>query len=255
MTAPEFIELNEIRNYNPGIDDEYADQFYFYFNLELNDVDTSKPVTAKLQYADIGSEDWEDCPMLGESVLTTEFDGDDTYWSCEDLMFDIYTLEYKQVIGLMKQARILVEFTYLDGSEDSVSSTELDSLFVYTGEYVHVEYSSYENGVISCTFMVDTGLVLDLTKLEMTQLTLTRYSSKKTYDMQDIINDADISEFSDDGTFTVTYTPTEPLDPDDTNFVTVAFQYIDHNDFISWHSAGFAYLFQEVCRRHPGAPF
>ena len=242
MTAPEFIELNEVRNYNPGIDDEYADQFYFYFNLELNDVDTSKPVTAKLQYADIGSEDWEDCPMLGESVLTAEFDGDDTYWSCEDLMFDIYTLEYKQVIGLMKQARILVEFTYLDGSEDSVSSTELDSLFVYTGEYVHVEYSSYESGVISCTFMVDTGLVLDLTKLEMTQLTLTRYSSKKTYDMQDIINDADISEFSDDGTFTVTYTPTEPLDPNDTNFVTVAFKYIDHNDFISWHSAGFAYL-------------
>ena len=242
MTAPEFVELNEVRSYNPGIDDEYTDQFYFYFNLELNDVDTSEPVTAKLQYADIGSEDWEDCPTLGESVLTAVFDGDETYWSCEDLMFDIYTLEYKGAIGLMKQARILVEFTYLDGSEDSVSSTELDSLFIYTGEYIHTVSSSYEEGVISCTFRVDTGLVLDLTKLEMTQLTLTRYRVNEYYNMQDIMNDADISGFAGDGTFTVTYTPTEPLDPNDINDVIVAFVYADHNDFIYWYSAGSAYL-------------
>lgn len=242
MTAPEFVELNEVRNYNPGIDDEYEDQFYFYFNLKLNDVDTSESVTARLQYADIGSDDWEDCPMLGESVLTAVFDGDETYWSCEDLMFDIYTLEYKGAIGLMKQARILVEFTYLDGSEDSVSSTELESLFIYTGEYIHTVSSSYEGGVISCTFMVDTGLVLDLTKLEMTQLTLTRYRVGEYYDMQDIMNDADISAFAGDGTFTVTYTPTEPLDPNDINDVTVAFDYADHNDFIYWRSAGSAYL-------------
>lgn len=242
MTAPEFIELDEVRNYNPGIDDEYADQFYFYFYLELNDVDTSKPVTAKLQYADIGSEDWEDCPMLGESVLTAVFSGDDTYWACEDLMFDIYTLEYKEAIGLMKQARILVEFTYLDGREDSVSSAELDSLFVYSGEYVHTVSSSYENGVITCTFRIDTGLVFDLTKLEMTQLTLTRYRVGEYYNMQDIMGDAEISEFTGDGTFTVTYTPAEPLDPDDYNDVTVAFDYTDHNGFIYWYSAGSAYL-------------
>ena len=206
------MELNEVRSYNPGIDDEYADQFYFYFYLEMNDIDTSEPVTAKLQWADIGSEDWEDCPMLGESVLSAQFEGDDTVWSCEDLMFDILTLEYKGGIGLMKNARILVEFTYLDGSEASVSSTELDSLFVYTGEYIHTVSSSYEEGVISCTFRVDTGLVLDLTKLEMTQLTLTRYRVNEYYNMQDIRNVADISEFAADGTFTVTYTPTEPLD-------------------------------------------
>ncbi len=242
MTAPVFVELNEVRSYNPGIDDEYEDKFYFYFNLELNDIDTSEPVTAKLQYADIGSEDWEDCPMLGESVLTAVFDGDDTYWSCEDLVFDIYTLEYKGAIGLMKQARILVEFTYLDGSEDSVLSTELYSLFIYRGDYIHTVSSSYEDGVISCTFRVDTALVLDLTKLELTQLTLTRYREGEYYNMQDIINDADISEFAEDGMFRVTYTPTEPLDPDDINDVIVAFDYSDHNDFIYWHSAGFASL-------------
>ena len=236
------MELNEVRSYNPGIDDEYADQFYFYFYLEMNDIDTSEPVTAKLQWADIGSEDWEDCPMLGESVLSAQFEGDDTVWSCEDLMFDILTLEYKGGIGLMKNARILVEFTYLDGSEASVSSTELDSLFVYTGEYIHTVSSSYEEGVISCTFRVDTGLVLDLTKLEMTQLTLTRYRVNEYYNMQDIRNVADISEFAADGTFTVTYTPTEPLDPNDINDVIVAFDYADHNDFIYWSSAGSAYL-------------
>lgn len=242
MIAPEFVELNEGRYYNPGIEDEYADQFYFYFDLELNDIDTSEPVTAKLQWADIGSEDWEDCPMLGESVLSAEFDGDDTSWSCEDLMFDIFTLEYKGEIGLMKQARILVEFTYLDGSEDSVSSTDLDSLFVYTGEYIHTVSSSYENGVISCTFRVDTGMVFDLTKLEMRQLTLNRYRVDEYYNMQDIRNDAEISEFAEDGTFTVTYTPADPLDPNDSNSVTVAFDYTDHNDFIYWYSAGFAHL-------------
>ncbi len=242
MTAPEFIELNEARYYNPGVDDEYADQFYFYFYLELNDADTSRPVTAKLQYADIGSEDWEDCPMLGESVLTAYFSGDETYWACEDLLFDIFTLEYKEAIGLMKQARILVEFTYLDGSEGSVASTECDSLFVYSGNYVHTVSSSYEDGVISCTFRIDTDLVLDLTKLEMTQLTLTRYLVGEHYNMQDIMNDADISGFAGDGTFTVTYTPADPLDPADLNDVTVAFDYTDHNGFIYWYSAGSAYL-------------
>lgn len=242
MTAPEFIELNEARNYIPGVDDEYADQFYFYFYLELNDADTSRPVTAKLQYADIGSEDWEDCPMLGESVLTAYFSGDETYWACEDLLFDIFTLEYKEAIGLMKQARILVEFTYLDGSEGSVASTECDSLFVYSGNYVHTVSSSYEDGVISCTFRIDTDLVLDLTKLEMTQLTLTRYLVGEHYNMQDIMNDADISGFAGDGTFTVTYTPEDPLDPADLNDVTVAFDYTDHNGFIYWYSAGSANL-------------
>ncbi|MBO4562783.1 MAG: hypothetical protein J5772_04140 [Clostridia bacterium] len=242
MTAPEFEELNEVRNYNPGIDNEYCDQFYFYFYLELNDVDTSEPVTAKLQYADIGSDNWVDCPMLGESVLTAEFDGDDTFWSCEDLVFDIMDLTYKDAIGLMKQARIVVDFTYLDGNTGSVSSTDLDELFIYTGGYIHAISSDYEDDTVTCTFRIDTDLVLDLSKLEMVQLTLTSYRPEVYYHMLDIMNDAEVTPFASDGTFTVTYTATEPLDPDDYNEMIVAFDYVDHNDFIEWRSSGFQYI-------------
>ncbi|MBR6006209.1 MAG: hypothetical protein IK064_01130 [Clostridia bacterium] len=241
MTEPEFNEAYGIRVYNPGIEGEYSDGFYFYFDLELNDVDTSQPLTARLEYAGIGSDDWVECPSIGDSVINVTYSGSgETNWSCEDLVFDIYTLDLGDDIGMMKQARIAIDYTLGDGVTGSVYSTDISSMFIYKGEFIHEQSGAYGNGTVTGSFRIDTDLVLDLSKLELIQLTLTRYRPGEYYNMLDISGDAVISSFAGDGSFTVTYTLTgDPLDPDDENILTVAYRYSDYDGVIEWESAAF----------------
>jgi hypothetical protein len=231
------VELNEVRNYNNGIDGEYVERFYFYFDLVLNDADVSAPVTAKLQYADIGSENWTDCPSLGESVLTSQFNGGDTHWSCEEIMFDVFDLEIREPIGLMKRARIAVDYTLTNGNTGTVYTTDLDELFIYKGEFIREVSVSFDGTTIVANYRIDTDLVLDISKLTLRELTVIRIRPDISYDYWNIENEAVITPFAADGSFTVTYNTGDiELLPDDLCYIGIGYDYFDHEGFIEWNS-------------------
>lgn len=229
-----------MRSYNPGLDGEYYDIFYFYFYLALNDADSTKPLTATLEYADIGSESWAECPMLGESVLTASYEGDEDFWSCEELMFDILELDIGGDLGMMKHARIRVDYTLTNGVTGTVYSTDLAELFVYKGAFLREVSANVIDNILVANFSVDTGLVLDTSKLTLTQLTLDRYRPGSYYDIIDISGSAEVSSFAADGSFTVTYDLSgAALLPDDYNSLTVVYRYSDHDEFILWDSSAY----------------
>ena len=53
-----------------------------YLN-KLNDADTSESVAATIQYADIGSDNWDDIPYYGWSDAWAFYHGSDEIWECE----------------------------------------------------------------------------------------------------------------------------------------------------------------------------
>ena len=99
-----------------------------------------KPVTARLEMADIGSDTWTDCPNVGDSVLAvTMADGTENTWSVgkeDSLVFDIHYMDIGDVIGVLKRIRIACDYTMTDGASGTVYSTDLRELYAYTGDFI-----------------------------------------------------------------------------------------------------------------------
>ncbi len=237
------MEIGSFREYNPGIDDEYYDTHFYIFALELNDADTSRPITAKLQYADLNSSSWTDCPKLDDSVISAAYSGSEDTWTCWDLTFNVLHYDLAGAIGMIKKIRIEVDYTLPDGSHGTVYSDSPDggSLYAYTGEYIHPVSVSYDNNTVTGTFRIDRDLVTDTGKLTLKQLTL--YSlgpdpvdGQPHYNDRDIKNTASISPFASDGTFTVTYALSgETLNPEYENGLIIVYSYEDTG--IDWESS------------------
>ena len=210
--------------------------------MDLGDADTDQPITAKLQYADIGSENWQDCPSIGNSTVSLSYGGTEATWSGDWLLFDVYQMDLGGAEGMMKQVRIAVDYSLPDGSKGTVYSTDCSRLFAYTGNYITSVSSSYSSNTVSCTFRINTDLVMDLSKLELVLLTLTSMEPDSS-NIRNILNDADVTAFANDGTFTVTYPLSgETLKPEDRNELVVAFDYEDYNGSILWYSTASAAL-------------
>ena len=236
LTEPVFTSAVFERSYNPGVDEEYWDVFYYDFELELHDADPAKPITAKLQYADPGSGAWSDCPANGKSVLTASYSGAGETWACSELSFDVFYLDLGDEIGMMKQVRIAVDYTLTDGRAGTVYSTDCGSLFAYTGEYILPLSIRYEEDTVTAACRIDTDLIRDLNGLTLQQLTLFS-SSPYAYEAREIENDAVITPFAEDGSFTVTYDMGgEVLYPDKANGLIVVYSYEDYDGLVLWDS-------------------
>ena len=241
---PAFTNIESERSYNPGIDEEYFDTHYYSFALDLKDADVSKPVTARLQYAELNSSSWTDCAKEGESTVQLTYSGSGNSWTSDhELKLDVLHYDLGGAIGMRKRVRIAVDYTLPDGKTGTVYSTDSGELFVYTGEFIEAISTNYENDVVTGTFRINRQLVADVSKLTLMQLTL--YTSGGEHYIQREIDDkAEISAIAADGTFTITYSLTEEtLSPEYKNGLIIVYVYNDYGGAIDgWRSSASAEL-------------
>lgn len=216
--------------------------------MDLAGADPSRGLTARLQYAAVGSNAWEDCPDVGGSVLTASYSGTGTVWTCEELSLDAFFLDYGDAPGLIRQVRIAVDYTMPDGSSGTVYSTDCGELYVYTGQYVEEVSVSYADNTVRGVFRIDTDLI-DPGELTLSKVILSRFKAPSYYEEKDITKDAQISAFAADGTFSVTYPLPggEVLDPDYVNRLSVEYSYVKdcgESGKVDWSSV--ALVFPEV---------
>ena len=235
LTPPAFLELNSVHDWDSASDEPAYDRFQYYFALQINDADPTKHVFAQLQYADIGSDNWTDCPYDGENDPWEYYSGTEAVWKCEKLVSDMTTFSLDGSMGMKKQVRIVVEYYLTDGSYGTVYSTDLSNLFIYSGKYVRGVSAELEGGKITATFQTDGKLVPDLSKVSVTSCTLR--SGDKSWEL---LGKANISADTN-GLYTVTYTLTdEILDTTKQNTITLSLNYSDYGGLISWDSRGVA---------------
>ncbi len=236
--APAFVELDVERAYNPGADDEYVEQFYYGFYLELNDADTEQDVTVTLEYQDPETGKWSECPERGETERTKTFEGTEDYWSGY-LIYDVLGLELDEdENGRLWPVRIACDYTLTGGEPGTVYSTDCGPLYAFKGEYLRGVSAKLENGVITAVFQADTDLVLDVGKLELMQA-----SRVSGYTLSNIKNDAEISAPDENGLITVTYTlkEGETLNPEEDNNIYLRYVYED-DGIAGWGSSDSAHF-------------
>ncbi len=236
--APVFEELGTSRAYNPGIDDEYWEQFVYDFYLELNDADTSKGVTVRLEYQDRNSGEWAACPEEGDSVTALIYDGDEKYWS-EALTYDVLGLELEPgENGRLWPVRIACDYTLTDGTDGTVYSTDCGELWAFKGDYLEGVSAEMKDGILTAVFRVDTELVRETGAENLTVSELTLWTGTGYYDWRDLLGKADVSPVAEDGTITVTYTlDGEELDPARENRLGMELLYTNSDGSITdWNS-------------------
>jgi len=231
LQAPEFTEIKAVREHNPGIDGVYVDLFHYIFSLDLNDADTSKSLTVKLQYKENSGGAWTDCPLEGDTVNTLSYSGTGNTWE-GTLLYDVYPID---VIGLLHQVRIACSYTLTDGTAGTVYSTDSCSLYAYKGDYHSGVSGEIYYGKLSATFQIDKDLVLDVNKPTLQQFALMRTSDWYSWDLK---NNAEISSVAEDGTFTVTCDiQEETIDPSAEYYLYTVLVYEDMGGAISgWES-------------------
>ncbi len=237
FTPPGFTELFTERAYNPGVDEEYVEMFYYGFTLELNEADRDQPVTVRLEYYDKENDTWNDCPDRGDTERTRTYSGSDEPWE-DYLCYDVLDLDMGNERGRLWQVRIACDYTLPDGSQGTVYSTDCSELYAFKGEYVEAVSATLENDVLTAVFRVDTDVLLDTSpdKLTVSQMSLSGGSG--FYHWWDLTDKATISPAAEDGTITVTYTLTdEEVDLSETLRAGLALRYNDRDGAIAdWES-------------------
>ena len=231
LTAPVFLELSAVRDWDVETNGASYDLFRYFFSLQLNDADPSNNIIAQLQYADIGSDNWTDFPYDGESVPWRFYSGTESVWECEDLVSDMTVLSFGGAAGMKKQVRIAVEYFLTDGSYGNVYSSDVGGLFIYSGGFVQEVSAELEDGTITAAFQADWSLIPDPDNLSVISCAL--HSGSQSWEL---LGKADIS-VSADGLYTVTYTLTdELLDPTAENSISLTLNYSDYGGLIDWDS-------------------
>lgn len=238
MTAPAFTHVDSRRFYNDGIDDEYWDIHAYAFDLDLNDADVLKPVTARLEMADLGSDSWSGCSGGVDSVLSmTMPEGTESTWSVDiemPLMFDILDLDLEGAEGMFKNIRIACDYTLTDGSAGTVYSTDLQDLYVYKGTFITGISGTLHDNTATGTFKINTGFVSDFGMLEFRKV---NYDNSPNYSAS--YDSSIVSSIAEDGTVTVTYPLTwETFNPEEEAHLYLEYCFTDGTDIIYWVSAG-----------------
>ena len=232
LTPPVFLTASSVRDWDAVSLEPSYDFFRYSFSLQINDADPSQYVNAKLQYADIGSDNWKDFPFSSESSLWAYYSGSEEVWTCSTMyadMKDCFSLG--SALGIKKQARILVDYFLTDGSYGTVSSTDVASFYIYSGKYLRALNAEPADGTITASFRADLSLVPDLSKVSISSCTL--QSGDQSWEL---LGKADIS-VSADGLYTVSYTLTdEVLDTTKQNILTLSLNYSDYGGLINWDS-------------------
>ena len=199
LVPPAFAELStdHIKT-EEAFEDDAADQFEYGFYIELNDADTSQPLTVKLQYTSVDGDDWTDAGAEGDTLT---YEGDTGSWS-GTLTYDMMQLLGEYPDGFVRQVRIVCDYTLTDGTEGTIYSTEIGRLYAYTGDYLEPVSGEYANGAMTAVFKVNTDLVLDTAKLETESVELGG-SLEQGY--WEITGKAAVSEADSEGIITVTF--------------------------------------------------
>lgn len=235
---------------NPGIDDEYWDLFTYVFKLDLKDADTSKPLSVRLQYGDRNGSGWTDLPAEGDTVNTLNYSGSETTWEGE-LTYDIFPMPIPEGTGILRQIRIVCDYTLTDGTAGSVYSTAVRELYAYKGDYLRGVSAELKDGVLTASYQVNMDLVMDAGKLSVYELRL--WSGNGYGDDWDLEGKADV-DISPDGTVNVSYTlDGEEIDPAEENSLGLALSYDDKDGAIDrWVSYDRTY-FDVVTHNAPTA--
>ena len=153
-----------------------ADVFHYYFELKLEDADTTKPITARLQYGTKDGSGWQDCPDEYDSIVSLTYSGSDPAWSGE-MAYDIFHLDLDWdagEYGLLRQVRIVCDYTLKDGTKGTVYSSECGELYAYKGSYVTTDPDSdgcigtFDSDGMHVTYRLLTNLLFDPSKVELT---------------------------------------------------------------------------------------
>ncbi len=203
--------------------------------IELNDVDTSKPVTARLQIGSMDGSGWQDVED-GEVTL----DGTGTTWSSV-LFYNMAYIDYGDALGVLNQMRIVCDYTLTDGTEGTLSSTDCDTLYSYDGVYHEAVSVECKNGIITGVFQIDKSLFADMDPDKFTMDYLAIMAGE--YDMFDNywdVTDSEDTEMSGpdkDGIVTVKYKLNdEKLVTGDSNHLIFFLDYYDKDGKIAWTS-------------------
>jgi len=235
--TPEFTSISHERTFLP---DEFVDIHHYPFEIDLKD---AVSITAKLQIADTGGS-FEDCPAVGDSVVSVTYSGTDGTWTCEDLAFDIIAYN-DDFTGTLKKVRIVADYTMPDGTAGSLYSDDVKNLSAYSGDYLLGSSGSItDNTIVSASFQIDTNLITDFGNIEIIQVILESYTTGHT-DTWDITDHISVSAFNDEGLFTISYTLAgEVFEPNSDKYIYLVCEYNDDNYSISnWVSTNYASLY------------
>ena len=235
LTPPAFVSVSSSHDHSSGS----QDRFRYAFDLELNDADPYEDVVVSLQYADIGSGNWETCPSDGDSMIWVYHSPSESVWHSEDLILDTAALDLKGAMGLKKQVRLAAKYKLSDGTYGLAYSTDLRSLYIFTGDYIRGESAEMQDGKITAKFRVDKGLVPDSSKLTIVSCAMR--NGEQSWELSD---KAVITGSGEDGICTVSYTLNgESLDLTKHTSVALALHYQDYGGAIDWDSCGLAVFY------------
>ncbi len=229
ITDPSFISITQEHYslYDDEVVDDF-DEFYYDFKIELNDADTSLPITARLQSRAPGSQDWKDV-----DGYTLTFSGTDSTWT-DQFIYDIYSVNIGDAIGVLNEMRVVCDYTLMNGEKGSIYSDDVSDIYSYKGEYLEGVSSEIDDGKLTASFRVDKDLVLDMSpsKLKIVQLNLWRGGQYR-----DIDNIANITGPDTDGIITIEYTLADyERDWDGVYDLILVLDYTDKNGKIDWES-------------------
>ena len=231
ITAPAFTSITQEHHSSYGgevIED--FDEFQYDFEIELNDADTSRPVTAQLQSRDPSSTYWHDV-----SGYTLTYEGTGSTWKGQ-FVYDIYNVNIGDAIGTLKEMRVVCDYTLINEGTGRIYSEDIGDIWSYKDDYVEALSCEIDDRYLTAQFRVDSSLVLDMSpsKLKAIQLTLWRGGRYR-----EILDIAEISGPDNDGIISVSYTLADyELDWDETYDLILVLDYTDKDGRIEWESAG-----------------
>ena len=257
--APEFVAADSTIRYEQGLDEPDVYAFVYAYQIELNDADTTKPLTVKLQYETADGGSWEDVVQYSprdESIAQRSYSDEEEQGSTwtNYLAYDVGRMFSAE--PFVHKMRLVCSYTLTDGTEGEIATTddadEFNLLYTYNGEYVDIESVEYTGGTLIADFRVNTDLVrhADWRHLTVEEVWINGGSINDP----DVTDIADISLIGEDGTFTVTYDDADKaFSPGDRVSVYLTVSYSDFNDRIrEWYSYPYtSYTIPESKLVHP----
>ena len=205
--------------------------FHYSFAIELNDVDTSLPVTARLQYGSYEGSGWQDVEGSEITLNST-----DTVWSSE-LFYNTLSLDLGDEMGMLRQMRIVCDYTMKDGTEGTLYSTDCDTLYSYKGSYHKGVSAEYKDGIVTAVYQLEKALVPDPSPEKLKANWVTLISNGVAWD---VTANAVVSPADENGQITVTCKVNEEILQSVDNQIILALYYVDENGKIEWGSAAAA---------------
>ena len=171
------------------------DNFTYAYTIALNDADRTKPITARLQLRDVKGGGWQEV-----SGSSRSYSGSSPNWD-GSIIYDMFSVDIGTEPGVLREMRVVCDYTMKNGAAGTIYSTSCGSIWSYAGDYLSPVSAELRDGKLTAKFQVDSGLILDLSKVTPTELVL--WSGSSSYDL---LGKAEITGPEADGSITVSYT-------------------------------------------------